>query len=184
MVWLCLPLHGGILLVSLFISLAAKSTKNKTTKIYLVCRLHQSPGDTKAGSQDRNLNSATEAGKEAQLIGLFPRIFSAYYHKQHRKPSQAEHFLMGIGTIISTIIKKCTTDLTTSKLKKAFPQLRLVYPENSIFYPTDKELTTILVGLILYKSSEFFCSPYWYLCSSPDVSRKHCFIGVINYSWL
>ena len=76
--WLCPPssLHAGILLVSYFISLAPKITMNKTTmeeRVYLVCRLHQSPGDTKAGSQDRNLNSATEAGKEAQLIGLFHR---------------------------------------------------------------------------------------------------------------
>jgi hypothetical protein len=73
-----MPLHGGILLVSLFISLAAKSTKNKTTKIYLVCRLHQSPGDTKVGSKYRNLNLATESGKEAHFTGLLQDLLSLF----------------------------------------------------------------------------------------------------------
>lgn len=75
---------------------------------------------------------------------------------------------MDIGTIISTIMKKCTTDLTTGKLKKTFSQLRLVYPENTFFSPIDKELT-ISVGLNLVQVFWILLQSSWVNISVPPL---------------
>lgn len=85
---------------------------------------------------------------------------------------------MDIGTIISTIMKKCTTDLTTGKLKKTFSQLRLVYPENTFFSPIDKELT-ISVGLNLVQVFWILLQSSWVNISVPPLMCPENIVSLV-----
>ena len=61
--------------------------------------------DTRAGTQDRNLNSETETGGEARLTGLF-HDFLSLFSKATKTTFQAEYFPTDIVSTISTIMEK------------------------------------------------------------------------------